>query len=100
MYVENKSFKKKLQESDEKGLKQKRDEKEYNVNRKSTVVLYIKEKAFLKNLYMGQESEKLCIQRKNKPKYICWKTFTWPKNQKYLIYEKDTYPKKSFRGGI
>ena len=99
MYVLNKYFKKKQQESDEKVQKQKRDEKERNVNRKSTVVLYIKEKAFLKNLYMGQESEKLCIQRKNKPKYICWKTFTWPKNQKYLIYEKDTYPKKSFRGG-
>ena len=81
MYVENKSFKKKLQESDEKGLKQKRDEKEYNVNRKSTVVLYIKEKPLhgprirkalytekeqtqiylLENLYMTQESEVLNI---------------------------------------
>ena len=93
-------MKKKQQESDEKALKQKRGEKEY-VNRKSTIVLYIKEKAFLlKNLYMVQESIKLCIQRKNNPDYICCKTFTWPKNQKYLIYEKDSYPKKSFRGGI
>jgi hypothetical protein len=38
-------LKKKQQESDEKALKQKRGEKEY-VNRKSTIVLYIKEKAF------------------------------------------------------
>ena len=67
MYVYNKCVKKKLQESDEKALKQKRDEKEYNVNRKSTVVLYIKEKAFLK-------------------------TFTWAKNQKSFGYRERTNP--------